>query len=52
METIGNRYAASFPEGISRPIQYGINVKDHSTNLSQYQLILMKMIQTTVSCVG
>jgi len=35
----GNRHTASFPEGISRPIQYGMNVKAHSIYLSQYQLI-------------
>ena len=35
----GKRYTAQFPEGISRPVQYGVNVKVHSVYLSQYQLI-------------
>ena len=35
----GNRYVAEFPEGISRPIQYGNSVKAHSVYLSQFQLI-------------
>ncbi len=35
----GKRYTAPFPEGVSRPAQYGINVKVHSVYMSQYQLI-------------
>ncbi len=35
----GNQFVASFPEGINRPVQYGINVKIHSVYMSQYQLI-------------
>lgn len=35
----GKRYTAPFPEGVSRPIQYGVNVKVHSVYMSQYQLI-------------
>ena len=35
----GKRYTAPFPEGVSRPVQYGINVKVHSVYMSQYQLI-------------
>ncbi|MBL6993450.1 IS66 family transposase [Desulfobacula sp.] len=35
----GKRYTAPFPEGVSRPVQYGVNVKVHSVYLSQYQLI-------------
>lgn len=35
----GNRYVAEFPEGISRPIQYGNSVKAHAVYLSQFQLI-------------
>ena len=30
---------ASFPEGITRPIQYGQSVKSHAVYLSQFQLI-------------
>ncbi len=35
----GKRYTAPFPEGISRPVQYGINVKVHSVYMSRYQLV-------------
>jgi transposase len=35
----GNRHTALFPEGVTRPVQYGINVKAHSVYQSQYQLI-------------
>jgi transposase len=35
----GRRYVASFPEGVSRPIQYGQSIKAHSVYLSQFQLI-------------
>ncbi len=35
----GKRYTAPFPDGVSRPAQYGINVKVHSVYMSQYQLI-------------
>lgn len=35
----GKRYTAPFPEGVSRPVQYGVNVKIHSVYMSQYQLI-------------
>lgn len=35
----GKRFIASFPEGVTRPIQYGQSVKSHSVYLSQYQLI-------------
>jgi len=35
----GTRYTAQFPEGVSRPVQYGVNVKVHSVYMSQYQLI-------------
>ena len=35
----GNRHTALFPEGVSRPVQYGVNVKVNSVYNSQYQLI-------------
>jgi len=35
----GKRFVAAFPEGITRPIQYGQSVKSHSVYLSQFQLI-------------
>jgi hypothetical protein len=43
----GKRYTAPFPEGISRPVQYGygINVKVNSVYMSQYQLVQYKRIE-------
>ena len=41
----GNRYTAPFPEGINRPVQYGIDVKVHSVYMSQYQLVPYKRIE-------
>jgi transposase len=35
----GSIYIADFPEGVSRPVQYGTTVKAHAVYLSQYQLI-------------
>lgn len=35
----GKRYVAAFPEGVSRPIQYGQSIKAHTVYLSQFQLI-------------
>ena len=35
----GKRFVAPFPEGITRPIQYGQSVKSHAVYLSQFQLI-------------
>lgn len=35
----GKRYVAPFPEGVSRPIQYGQFIKAHAVYLSQFQLI-------------
>ena len=35
----GKRFVAAFPEGITRPIQYGQSVKSHAVYLSQFQLI-------------
>jgi transposase len=35
----GKRYVASFPQGVTRPVQYGIGVKVNSVYMSQYQLI-------------
>jgi transposase len=37
--TEGKRFVAAFPEGITRPIQYGCSVKAHAVYLSQFQLI-------------
>ncbi len=35
----GKRHTAQFPKGVSRPVQYGNNIKGNSVYLSQYQLI-------------
>lgn len=35
----GNRHVAPFPEGVTRPVQYGIGVKVNAVYMSQFQLI-------------
>lgn len=35
----GNRFVAAFPEGVSRPVQYGLGLKANAVYMSQYQLI-------------
>lgn len=35
----GNRWMASFPEGVNRPVQYGLSLKANAVYMSQYQLI-------------
>jgi len=35
----GNCFVAVFPEGVNRPIQYGLNVKANAVYMSQQQLI-------------
>jgi transposase len=34
-----NRFVASFPEGVTKAVQYGSGLKAHSVYMSQYQLI-------------
>jgi len=34
----GNRFVASFPDKVNRPVQYGSSVKAHSVYMSQHQL--------------
>ncbi|MCK9295566.1 MAG: IS66 family transposase [Desulfobulbaceae bacterium] len=41
----GKRYVAPFPEGVIRPMQYGIGVKVNSVYMSQYQLIPYNRIE-------
>ena len=41
----GKRYVAPFPEGVSRPVQYGIGVKVNSVYMSQYQMIPYNRIE-------
>jgi len=35
----GEKFTASFPEGITNNVQYGNNIKAHAVYLSQYQLL-------------
>ena len=35
----GQRFVAPFPEGVTRPVQYGDGLKAHCVYLSQYQLL-------------
>jgi transposase len=41
----GKRYVAAFPDGLTRPIQYGKSVKSHAVYLSQYQLIPYERVE-------
>jgi transposase len=44
-DQFGNRFVASFPEGVTNPVQYGASVKAHAVYLSQFQLIPFERIQ-------
>jgi len=41
----GNRFVASFPEGVTKAVQYGPSVKAHSVYMSQFQLVPYNRIQ-------
>ena len=41
----GNRFIASFPEGVTKAVQYGSGTKAHCVYMSQYQLIPYNRIQ-------
>lgn len=41
----GKRYVAPFPDGVTRPVQYGIGVKVNAVYMSQYQLIPYNRIE-------
>ena len=41
----GKKYVAPFPEGVTRPVQYGIGVKAHAVYMSQYQMIPYNRIE-------
>ena len=41
----GDRFVASFPEGVTKAVQYGTGVKAHSVYMSQFQLIPYNRIQ-------
>ena len=35
----GNRFVATFPEGVKRPVQYGLSLKANAVYMSQFQLL-------------
>jgi len=41
----GKYYVAPFPKGVTRPVQYGANLKANSVYMSQFQLIPYNRIQ-------
>jgi transposase len=41
----GHQFVARFPEGVTKAVQYGPQVKAHSVYLSQYQLIPYNRVQ-------
>ena len=41
----GKRFVAPFPEGVTRPIQYGVGVKVNAVYMSQYQLVPYNRIE-------
>ncbi|MBA3037184.1 MAG: IS66 family transposase, partial [Desulfobacterium sp.] len=41
----GKRFVASFPEGVTKAVQYGMGIKAHSVYMSQFQLIPYNRIQ-------
>lgn len=41
----GNQFVAPFPEGVTKAVQYGADLKAHAVYMSQYQLIPYKRIQ-------
>lgn len=41
----GNQFVAPFPEGVTKAVQYGTNVKAHSVYMSQFQLVPYNRIQ-------
>jgi len=41
----GNRFAAPFPEGVTKAVQYGTGLKAHSVYMSQFQLVPYNRIQ-------
>lgn len=38
-DDLGNRFVASFPNRVSRPVQYGIGIKANTVYMSQFQLL-------------
>lgn len=38
-DELGNRFVAQFPEGVTKPVQYGSNIKANAVYMSHYQMI-------------
>lgn len=45
IDQFGNRFTASFPESVTKAVQYGNGVKAQAVYLSQYQLIPYQRVQ-------
>ena len=41
----GNRFVATFPEGVTKAVQYGTGLKAHAVYMSQFQLIPYNRVQ-------
>lgn len=41
----GKRFVATFPDGVTKAVQYGNQIKAHAVYLSQYQLLPYKRVQ-------
>lgn len=41
----GRRFVAPFPDGVSKSVQYGNNIKAHAVYMSQYQLLPYNRVQ-------
>ena len=48
-DDLGRRHVAPFPDGVTRPIQYGPRLKAHVVYLSQYQLLPYARIQALLA---
>jgi len=46
----GNRFVAPFPEGVNRPVQYGLNLKANAVYMSQFQLIPYDRFRDNFQC--
>ena len=44
----GKRYVAPFPEGVTRPVQYGKELKTYAVYMSQYQLVPYDRVQACI----
>jgi len=44
----GKRHVAAFPEGVTRPIQYGKELKTYAVYMSQYQLVPYDRVQACI----